>query len=68
MENDALARLNVHGKPARDPIEDLPVAYVEFNAQGTITYTNSIARSLHCNKGDDLTLKSESSTEVDRKT
>jgi PAS domain-containing protein len=50
MENDALARLNVHGEPARDLIEDLPAAYVEFNAQGMITYANSIARSLHSNK------------------
>src|ERR1039457_759634 len=58
MENDTQARLNVHGEPARNPIEDLPVAYVEFNAQGTIIYANSIARSLHCNKGDDLIGKS----------
>jgi hypothetical protein len=36
MENDTQARLNVHGEPTRNPIEDLPVAYVEFNAQGTI--------------------------------
>lgn len=54
MENDTQTRLNVHGEPTRNPIEDLPVAYVEFNAQGTIIYANSIARSLHCHKGEDL--------------
>jgi PAS domain S-box-containing protein len=58
MENDAQARLNIHDEPTRNPIEDLPVAYVEFNAQGTIIYANSIARSLHCNKGDELIGKS----------
>ena len=58
MENNAQARLNIHGELARNPIEDLPVAYVEFNAQGTITYANSIARSLHCKEGDNLIGKS----------
>lgn len=58
MENDTQARLNIHGESTRSPLEDLPVAYVEFNAQGTVIYANSIARNLHCNKGDGLIGKS----------
>ncbi|MDR3722990.1 MAG: PAS domain S-box protein [Terracidiphilus sp.] len=58
MKSDTQAGLNVHREQPRIPIEDLPVAYVEFDARGTIIYANSIARSLHCQKGDDLVGKS----------
>jgi len=58
MENAPQVRLNIYGEPTPNPIEDLPVAYVEFNTQGTITYANRIARSLHCAQGDNLVGKS----------
>jgi len=58
MENDMQAQLNTYGESMRNPIEDLPVAYVEFNTQGAITYANRIARSLHSSKGDNLVGKS----------
>jgi len=58
MENDTHARLNTYGGPTRNPIDDLPVAYVEFNTQGTITYANRIAQSLHGTKGENLVGKS----------
>jgi PAS domain S-box-containing protein len=58
MVKSAQSELKAQDKAAWDPIEDLPVAYLEFNAQGTIMYANSVARSLHCDAGDNLIGKS----------
>jgi PAS domain S-box-containing protein len=35
------------GDPSPDPIDDLPIAYVEVNAEGVITRANRAARTLH---------------------
>jgi len=58
MTNNARSGLSNLNKQARNLLEDIPVAYVEFDAQGTIVYANSIARNLHCNKGEELVGKS----------
>lgn len=58
MESGIQTELSAQHGATRNPIDDLPVAYVEFNTEGTITYANIMALRLHCATGDNLVGKS----------
>ena len=52
-KNDG-AVLMIEGIEASDPLDDLPVAYVEMDAHGAITRANRLTRSLHSRNAGEL--------------
>jgi PAS domain S-box-containing protein len=62
------------GSGQADPIEELPIAYVEIDAQGVITRSNCLARALHSADAQEIVGKHawefapEGQAEDDRKT
>jgi PAS domain S-box-containing protein len=47
MNSASLETSSAAGNYPSDPIDDLPIAYVEVNAEGVITRSNRAARALH---------------------
>ena len=47
MKNASLETASAAGIGQADPIDELPIAYVEVNAEGVITRSNRTARALH---------------------
>ncbi|MGA2276186.1 MAG: hypothetical protein ABSG00_01180, partial [Terracidiphilus sp.] len=44
----------MQANPSTDPLDELPVAYVEMNVRGAITRANRMTRALHSSHAGEL--------------